>query len=335
MLLVAAPDKFRGTLDARDAAAAIASAARRAGWDVDELPLSDGGEGFSSVLAGESVTATARGPLGDFIEATYLLVDDGRSAYIEMAAAAGRSLLPHPAGSQPLDATTAGVADLILDAASRGVRQIVVGCGGSATTDGGLGMLAAIDAAGGIEGIELIAATDVTTHYCDAAKVFAPQKGATAEQVDLLSRRLAQSAEVLDSRAGRSISTLDRSGAAGGLAGALMAIGATATSGLSILAGVLDLDARLRRADMVITGEGRLDATSLQGKVVGELLERTPAETPLTVIAGEVAEGVSEAVTALRTAPTSVISLTELVGSERSSADTAAALAEAVATLLA
>jgi len=314
MRLIAAPDKFRGTIDATDAAAAIADAARSRGWLADELPLSDGGEGFAKILGGRQREVSVAGPLGRAVMAHSVWSDDGLTAVIEMAEAAGRGLLPSPQGDDPVRADTTGVGQLIVDAVAHGATTIIVGCGGSATTDGGHGAIVAIDDAGGLGTATLLVATDVTTRFIDAARVFAPQKGATPEQVVTLERRLEALAGSLARRCGHDIASLERSGAAGGLAGGLMALGAQAVSGFDLLADLLSLDELAVDADLVITGEGRLDASSLEGKVVVGLARRLPLTLPLCVVAGSVEDGMAERLSELRGASVVVRSVSELVG---------------------
>ncbi len=274
MRVVVCPDKFRGSLTAAAAAAAIAAGARRAGADdVVELPLADGGEGTIDALlaavGGSLREISVTGPLGDPVRAHYAVLRDG-TAVVEMARASGLALV---AGhNDPLRASTRGTGELIGAAARGGCKRIVVAVGGSATTDGGL---AAVEALGWkLPPVEVVVACDVTTRFADAAPVFAPQKGATAAQVKLLSRRLESIAATYRDRLGAEVRDLEHGGAAGGLAGGLAALGARLEPGLDVVGDIVGLDDALERADLVITGEGKLDATSLVGKVVGGVLER-------------------------------------------------------------
>ena len=334
MRLVAAPDKFRGTIDALDVASAMAEAGRAAGWTTDEIPLSDGGEGFGAALGGSPNKVVVNGPLGDEVEARYWWLDDHKIAVVEMAEASGRALLPHPTPEEAFMASTEGVGQLILAAARAGAATVIVGCGGSATTDGGWGAVSAILDNGGLDDVELIAATDVTTMFADAARVFGPQKGADPPTVARLARRLGIVGERLDALAGRPITTLARSGAAGGLAGGLMALGAVATSGIEVVARLVGLDRRIADANLVVTGEGRLDATSLEGKTVAALVDRVPATIRLAVIAGSCEPGIGELLSDRRGAEVVVLSLTDLVGSARSMSDARSAIVEATGVLL-
>jgi glycerate kinase len=312
MQLLAAPDKFRGTLTAREAAAAIAAGAARSGWQAAELPLADGGEGTLEVLGGGNRRTTVTGPLGEPVEAEWRLDDDG-TALIEAAQACGLTLAGGPERNDPLHATSRGVGELVATAIAEGARQIVVCVGGVASTDGGAGALEALPTPLP-EPLEV--AYDVDARFLDAADVFAPQKGATPEQVRILYERLAR----LD------VPDVPGSGAAGGLAGGLAAVGAQLVPGFEVVASRLGFDEKLAGSDLVVTGEGRLDATSFTGKVVGHVLERaTAADVETLVLAGEVAAN----------SPIDAISLVERYGPERAFAEPADCLAELVQTALA
>jgi glycerate 2-kinase len=308
MRILAAPDKFRGTLTAREAAAAIAAGAVRAGWEAVELPLADGGEGTLAVLGGGNRTTVVTGPLGAPVEAAWRL-EDGE-ALIEAAEACGLSLAGGPEGNDPLCATSRGVGELIVAAIEAGAERVVVTVGGVASTDGGAGAADALTASLPLA-IPLEVACDVDALFLQAADVFAPQKGATPEQVRLLRERLA----ALD------VPDIPGAGAAGGLAGGLAALGATLRPGFDLVADRLGLDSRLRAADLVVTGEGLVDATSLTGKVVGGVLARASrARVPALVVAGEV----------VTNPPLGAVSLLALCGRDRAFAETAACLAEVV-----
>ena len=223
---MACPDKFRGTLSAGAASAAIASGLRRAGYDeVTEIPMADGGEGSLETIrdacGGAFRTTRVTGPLGAPVDAEWLVLPDG-TAVIEMARASGRALVT--GRSDPLGATTRGTGELLAAARAGGTRRAVVCVGGSATTDGGLG---AVEALGwSLRGLEVTVACDVTTTFVDAAAVFGPQKGASPAQVDLLARRLAALLDDYRQRTGVDLADLEGAGAAGGLAGGLAALGA-------------------------------------------------------------------------------------------------------------
>jgi glycerate kinase len=267
MRVLVAMDKFRGTATAPEAAAAVARAARRCGCEVDEAPLADGGEGLLDALGGPNRTTTVTGPLGDPVEAPWRF--SRGEAVIEMARASGLALVGGPEGNDAMAAATYGTGELIAAALDAGARRIVVGLGGSATTDGGLGAIRAIGPLGRLRRVELVVACDVRTAFLDAARVFAGQKGATAAQIELLSRRLERLAELYAAEHGVDVRHLESSGAAGGLAGGLAAIGADLVSGFDLVAEEVELAARTETADAVITGEGFLDPESFDGKVVG------------------------------------------------------------------
>src|SRR4051812_38858148 len=188
MRVVAAPDKFRGTASAADVAGAVARAARRAGWDCDELPLADGGEGTLEALGGPNRETTVTGPLGDPVVAHWQL-RNGR-AVLEMAQASGLELVGGADGNDPMAASTYGTGELIAAAVDAGAKRVIVGVGGSATTDGGLGALRALFPSHRLRGVRIEVACDVRTTFLDAVELFAPQKGASAAQVELLRRRL-------------------------------------------------------------------------------------------------------------------------------------------------
>jgi glycerate kinase len=307
MHVLAAPDKFRGTLSAREAAGAIAAGAARAGWAAVELPLADGGEGTLEVLGGGNRRTTVTGPLGDPVEAEWRLEGDG-TAIVEAALACGLTIAGGPELNDPLAATSRGVGELVSAAIAEGAARVVVAVGGVASTDGGVG---AVEVLPTPLPVPLSVACDVTARFLEAAEVFAPQKGATPEQVLVLRDRLAR----LD------VPDIPGSGAAGGLAGGLAAIGGRLLPGVDLVAERLDLDEHLVRADLVVTGEGRIDATSFTGKVVGRVLERAAASgIEALVVAGEVAPE----------APIDALSLVERYGPERALAETAKCLAELV-----
>lgn len=267
MHVVAAVDKFRGTASAAEVANAIAQACWEAGHDCVEVPLADGGEGLLAALGGANRTTRVTGPLGEPVDAGWRL--DRRTAVIEMALASGLALAGHAAGNRPLDATTAGTGELIDTALRAGATRIIVGLGGSATTDGGLGALRAIATPARLRGVELLVACDVTTPFTDAAVVFGPQKGATPAQVELLTGRLERLAQQYAADHGIDVRAIPGSGAAGGLAGGLAALGGKLVAGFDLVADELGLHDALEGADFVITGEGHLDAPSFAGKVVG------------------------------------------------------------------
>jgi glycerate 2-kinase len=336
--LVAAPDKFRGTATAAEVAKAAADAAREGGWTADEVPMSDGGEGLLDALGGTPRTTAVTGPLGDPVEAEWRLLehddreDPGhpavRTAVVEMSRAAGRALMPHPHGDDPVRATTTGVGQLLLAARDAGAERIVIGCGGSATTDGGRGAFEAVGAPEALRGIELVVAADVTTRFTDAAAVFGPQKGASPGQVEALTQRLTALAQRYKEETGVDVTTVPGAGAAGGLAGGLLALGARIEPGFGLVASIVGLATRLQPADAVVTGEGHLDPPSFEGKVPGGVLElarqrgRAAGGRPLPVLCIT-----GSADRSLLLAPPDgmeIVSLTHRFGRERARGETTA-----------
>ena len=318
--LLAAPDKFRGTLTAVEAAAAIAAGAARAGWTVRALPLADGGEGTLEALGGANRSSVVTGPLGLPVEASWRLADG--VAVVEAARACGLGLAGGAGGNDPVEATTRGVGELVAAALDAGATRVVVAVGGTATTDGGLGAVDVLR-----ERLPLPApvavACDVATGFLDAADVFAPQKGASPEQVRLLRERLALLAARYAADLGEDVTALRGSGAAGGLAGGLAALGARLVPGFDLVADGVGLDEAIAASDLVVTGEGLLDATSFDGKVVGGVLSRAQRlGAEALVVAGEVSPGTG--------AETRVVSLVERFGAERALAEAAACIADAV-----
>lgn len=325
MRVVAAPDKFRGTASATQVAAAVASAAREAGATALEVPLSDGGEGFLDAFGGPNRHLQVTGPLGEPVEAGWRR--SGRLAVIEVAEASGLALVGGVEGNDPIAASTAGTGELIAAALDDGARRIVVGHGGSASTDGGLAALRALFPPARLRGVDLVAAVDVNTEFLAAAEVFAPQKGASPSQVALLTRRLERLAQVYLEDHGVDVTGLPGAGAAGGLAGGLAAVGATIVSGFDLIADELELDRLLEGADLVVTGEGFVDAASFQGKVVGGVVDlAAELDIPVLVVAGEVFDGVDARVDA--------VSLVAEFGRERALADPLGCTAEVVSARL-
>jgi glycerate kinase len=292
-----APDCFGGTLTAPEAAQAMAD-----GWHAaapaDELvlrPLTDGGPGFvdvlHTVLGGTVHTKEVTGPLGEPVTASWLEHD--RTGYVESAQANGLHLVPK-ADRRPLDATTRGVGELIVDARDAGVDTIVVGLGGSATTDGGKGMLEVV--AGELP--KLIAATDVENPLLGphgAARTFGPQKGATPEDVEELESRLAAWSGLV----GAQFRDKPGAGAAGGLGFGLFLLGATRVSGAGLVRDLTGLDKAMADAQLVLTGEGSFDWQSLRGKLVTSVASGAAERgLPCLVLAGQVSVGRREAAAA-------------------------------------
>ena len=328
MRVVIAPDCFGGTLTAREVAEAVAEGWRRTAPD-DELhlrPLADGGPGFVDVLhaglGGTLHTTAVTGPLGTPVEARWL--EHGGSAYIESAQACGLHLVPVDERARAAEtATTRGVGELVNAAGDALVHTIVVGLGGSGTTDGGAGLRETVRP----PSARLVAAADVENPLLGphgAARTFGPQKGASPEAVERLEARLAAMDELADVR------DLPGAGAAGGLGAALMALGATVASGAGMVRELTGLDEALDRADLVVTGEGSFDWQSLRGKLVtavaGGAAERG---VPCVVLAGQVTVGRREAAAA---GVQESYAVAEHAGSvERSLADPAGTLADLAA----
>jgi glycerate 2-kinase len=270
MRVVAAVDKFRGTASGAEVAHAIGQACWELGHDCVEIALADGGEGLLDVLGGPNRTSTVTGPLGTPVDAGWRM--KGTTAIIEMARASGLQLADGAEGNDPMNATTRGTGQLIDAALTAGATRIIVGLGGSATTDGGLGALQAISAPARLRGIELLVACDVTTRFEDAAEVFGPQKGASPAQIRMLTGRLHSLADQYRDQFGVDVREIPGSGAAGGIAGMLAALGGSLVPGFDLVADELDLHDHVAAADLVITGEGHLDAQSFEGKVVGGVM---------------------------------------------------------------
>jgi glycerate kinase len=326
--VLACPDKFRGTATATELAAAVARAARAAGWRCDQAPVADGGEGILDVLGGTRRTTRVQGPLGEVVDAEWTLSGSGRAtrAVIEMARAAGLELAGGAEWNDPLRASTAGVGQLIMAAVAAGARKVIVGVGGSASTDGGQACLEALEPRARLSGVELVVACDVTTRFVDAARVFAGQKGATDKQIELLTRRLTALADRYEADFGVDVRDLPGSGAAGGLAGGLAAIGATLVPGFDLVAETIDLASRIEAADLVVTGEGFLDDQSFEGKAVGGVLDlAAELEVPALVVAGRIVDGLPPF-----EGDVTVVSLVDRFGEERARADTVALVEEVV-----
>jgi glycerate 2-kinase len=301
--VLVAPDCYGDSLTAVEAAAAIATGWNRA-RPADQFiiaPQSDGGPGFIDVLAsrlGQRQHLEVSGPLDEDVQAEWVLDAESATAYLECAQACGLARLSGPPTSQTaLSAHSRGVGQLIEAAVQTGAKRIVVGLGGTASTDGGRGLVEALGglAAGRqrLAGLELIAASDVEYPLLGpwgAAAVFGPQKGADPATVAALERRLTEWADELDAAAGRPVSAQPGAGAAGGIGAALLALGGRCESGASIIASHTRLADDISAADLVITGEGRFDDQSLHGKVVGALAAAArPQQIPIVVMAGQVA----------------------------------------------
>ncbi len=273
MKIVIAPDSFKECLSSARVASGLAAGAR-ARWpeaDVRCIPLADGGEGTLEVLAAalqaDIREARVHDPLGRRVTAPY--AEKGKTAVLEAASAVGLSLLA-PRERAPLTASSAGLGELLLAAFDQGCRHFVIGLGGTATCDGGLGMLA-VPGIGRLRDATMELLCDVDAPFLGprgAARVFGPQKGAGPEAVELLERRMQAQADALLSSTGVDVSALPGAGAAGGLAGALIAVfGARYTRGIDRVLELVHFTDAVRGAHLILTGEGRSDAQTLMGKV--------------------------------------------------------------------
>ncbi len=332
MKIVIAPQGFKAGISGLEAAQAIARGVSAAvpGAETVLAPVADGGDGTLNALVdatgGRVFTSSVTGPLGQPLEARWGVMGDGRTAVIEMALASGLALVPQRRRN-PRITTTAGTGEIMKEALERGYTRIVVGLGGSATNDGGTGFAAALgvrflDSGGrplppggsalarldriehsglhpGLAGATVIAATDVTNPLCGpngASAVFGPQKGASQEMVQELDAALGNYARVVARDLGREVSEQPGAGAAGGLGAGLMAFaGATLQSGIDMVCEVLNFDALLQDADLVITGEGRADRSTIFNKAPAGVARRAQAHgVPTVLLAGSLGPGYEE-----------------------------------------
>ena len=292
MRVLAAVDKFKGTATAAQVAAAIGHACWELGHDCIERPVADGGEGTLEALGGPNRVSTVTGPLGDPVQAEWRFSKD--VAVIEMARASGLTLVGGAANNDAMAATTTGTGELIDQALDLGAKKIVVCLGGSATTDGGLGCVRAITAPARLKRVQLLVACDVQTLFTDAAPVFGPQKGASPAQVDMLRGRLERLAQVYQQEYGVDVRHIPGTGAAGGLAGGLVALGGKLMPGFDLVADELDLHDLVVDCDLVITGEGFLDEQSFEGKVIGGVQALAAAAgKPVAAVVGDSAPEVA------------------------------------------
>lgn len=325
------PDSFKGTLSSREICAIMEEEILRVwpGAQVLSIPVADGGEGsvdaFLAAAGGEKRVVPCKGPYGEDIEGFFGLLPGG-VAVVEMAAAAGLPL----AGDRldPAAATTYGAGQLILAAAQAGAKKIIVGLGGSATNDGGAGaaaalgirflradgaaylptggtldLLAGIDPSGltpALGGVELVTMCDIDNPLCGptgASAVFGPQKGADAAMVERLDRNLRHLADVMARDLGRDIRDLPGAGAAGGMGGGMAAfLGSRLQMGIETVLDTVDFDRLLEGASLVLTGEGRIDAQSLRGKVVIGVARRAKRKhVPVVAVVGDIGDDVAPA----------------------------------------
>ncbi|MDP8956898.1 MAG: glycerate kinase [Actinomycetota bacterium] len=327
MRVLVAPDKFKGTLTAPEAAEAIATGWRRGdpSSEVETVPMADGGEGtlvaLVSALNGERFRERVAGPLGEAVEADFgvVQVPEGLTGVVEMARASGLDLVP-PTRRDPRRTTTRGTGELVLAACRRGVRRVLVCIGGSATNDAGAGMAQALGArlfdregkqlrpggaallelaridvtrmAPAVQAVEFIVATDVDNPLVGprgASAVYGPQKGASPDDVRLLDEALRHFAAVVYRDLGVDIRDMPGAGAAGGLGGGLVAfLGARLRPGVEVVMEAVRLQERLDGIDLVITGEGSFDEQSLHGKTpAGVLNAADERRIPTLVLCGE------------------------------------------------
>ncbi len=324
MKIVIAPDSYKESLSALEVATAIERGFREIFPSAEyiKIPVADGGEGTVEAMVaatnGRIVTVAVKGPLGEQAEGFYGISGDEQSAFIEMAAASGLEMVP-PAKRDPLITTSWGTGELIRHALDAGVKHIIIGIGGSATNDGGAGMVQALGAKlldeqerqiapGGaaleslvridlreldkrLAGCRIEVACDVTnplTGEAGASAVFGPQKGATPEMIARLDKALAHYAEIIARDLDIDVLNLAGGGAAGGMGAALYAFcGAELRQGIEIVTDALALDKHVRDADLVITGEGRIDSQTVHGKVpVGVAKVAKRYNIPVIGIAG-------------------------------------------------
>ena len=332
MKIVIAPQGFKAGISGLAAAEAIARGVAAVDPDAETVlaPVADGGDGTLNALVdatgGQVFTSTITGPLGQPLEARWGVMGDGSTAVIEMALASGLALVPQRRRN-PRVTTTAGTGEILKEAMNRGYTRVIVGLGGSATNDGGAGMATALGARfldsegrplppGGsalarLDRIEtqglhpalgqatIIAATDVTNPLCGpdgASAVFGPQKGANPEMVQELDAALANFARVVARDLHRDVSEEPGAGAAGGLGAGLMAFaGATLQSGIDMVCEVLQFDALLQGADLVITGEGRADRSTIFNKAPAGVARHAQAHgVPTVLLAGSLGSGYEE-----------------------------------------
>lgn len=296
MKIVVAPDSFKECLSAGDVASAIASGIASAYPEakVSCVPLSDGGEEMASILTdrlgGEYISVPVTGPLREKVIASYGRI--GKTAILDIASACGLQLVPSEKRN-PLLATSKGVGELIRAAIRAGCSELIIGLGGSATCDGGVGMLSVPGLGDLAAGVKIRVLCDVDNPFIGpngAARVFAPQKGADPQMVEELERRMEERAVKILSETGVDVSRMPRAGAAGGLGGALHAcLGAELVSGIDTVMDLTGFDEEIIDADYIITGEGSSDRQTLSGKVPMGVLRRS-GDVPVYLLSGRIRE---------------------------------------------
>ena len=353
MKIVIAPDSYKESLSASEVAQAIEKGFREIFPDAQyvSVPVADGGEGTVEAMIaatkGTQLTARVTGPLGEPVDANWGISGDGKTAFIEMAAASGLALVP-PALRNPLVTTSRGTGELILHALEQGARNIIIGIGGSATNDGGAGMVQALGAklcdANGTEigngGGSLMSLNSIDTSALDprlkactirvacdvtnpltgnsgASRIFGPQKGATEAMILELDRNLDHFADVIKQSLRIDVKQVPGSGAAGGMGAALMAfLGAELRSGIEIVTQALNLEEHIHDCTLVVTGEGRIDSQSIHGKVpVGVAQVAKKYHKPVIGIAGSLTRDVGvvhqHGIDAVFSVLTSIVTLEE------------------------
>ncbi|RYE42676.1 MAG: glycerate kinase [Hyphomicrobiales bacterium] len=283
MKLLVAPDSFKGTYTAGEVASHIAEGLEEGGVAAVRLPLADGGEGTIAVLTEalglEMLAVESCNPWRASCPGMVAMASDG-AGFVELAQVNGIPTADEGV-RDPITADTYGVGMLMVAAAKAGVSRIVVAAGGSATTDGGLGALRAIEDGGGLGSLPVTVLTDVRTSYTDAARIYGAQKGATAAQQATLTERLRKTAVELK----RDPTGVPRTGAAGGFAGGLWAeFDAELVSGADYILDALGFDEQASNAHAVIVGEGRLDAQTSEGKIVSAVLARAAGLARFAVV---------------------------------------------------
>lgn len=288
MTILIAPDSFKGTFSAAEVARTISAGAESAGIPAPiRMPVADGGEGTLDCLRHPMnltiVAANSRNPWGCPLRGRYGLSDNG-TAVIEIAEASGITTF-HDGVRDAVTANTYGTGMLIVDAVRRGATHVIVAAGGSATTDGGRGAIAAIQA-GGLTPSKMTILTDVVTRFGNAARVFGPQKGADTRTVEVLTERLDQQAQ----RYPRDPRPVPGSGAAGGFAGGMWSVfGAQILSGADFVLDHCGFDEAAQHASAIIVGEGRLDSQTSAGKIISAILRRA-GEVPVFAVVGSLGD---------------------------------------------
>lgn len=318
--VLAAMDKFRGTASARGLSDAVARVVNSHNIACDVQPMSDGGEGFRDVFVGEVVTVDVPALFGEVTEVPITLCDTplGRLAVLEVAEVVGRSQNAALSNQEALEASSDGVGHLIVRSISLGAERILIGAGGSATSDAGLGCYRVLKDAGGLP-VPVTVATDVTATFAGLRR-YAGQKGVNPRDMRVVDERIEQARALYLHEGGVDIAQVERTGAAGGIPGALFALGASLTSGLDAVADTVDLPERIHRSSLVVTGEGRFDEGSLEGKVVAGLAPMLSEGLSLLVVSGSADRDAVRKFVA-HFANVRVISLVERFGKRRSMTD--------------